>query len=91
MPSPRLSPKIARLLTLQLRLIPLALLAALAFLLYHTRPNQMGTTGGLDPINTFITWMAFIVVFGALIAIHLIFGKQMASEAKGERRGVKSW
>jgi hypothetical protein len=35
--------------------------------------------------------MAFIVVGGALIAIHLIFGRQMASEAKGERRGVRSW
>ena len=91
MPSPRLSPKIAKLLAIQMRIIPLGILAALAFLLYHTRPNAMGTTGGLDPINTFITWMAFIVVFGAIIAIHLIFGRQLSSEAKGERRGVKSW
>ncbi len=91
MPSPRLSPKIARLLALQMRLIPLLLLGALAFVLYHTRPNQSAETGGIDPINTFITWMAFIVVFGALIAIHLIFGRQLSSEAKGERRGVKSW
>ena len=91
MPSPRLSPKIAKILALQMRLIPLAILAVVAFLIYHTRPNAMGTTGGIDPINTFITWMAFIVVGGALIAIHLIFGRQMASEAKGERRGVRSW
>ena len=91
MPSPRLSPKVARLLAIQMRLIPLAILAVLAFLLYHTRPNYMGTTGGIDPINTFITWMAFIVVFGAVIAIHLIFGRQLAGEGKGERRGVKSW
>jgi hypothetical protein len=90
-PSPRLSPKIAKLLSLQMRLIPLALLALLGFLLYQTRPNQVGSTGGIDPINTFITWMAFIVVIGALIAIHLIFGRQLSSEAKGERRGVKSW
>ena len=91
MPSPRLSPKIARILALQLRLIPLALVGVLAFLIWHTRPNQMGSTGGIDPINTFITWMAFIVVIGALIAIHLIFGRQMGSEARGERRGVRSW
>ena len=91
MPSPRLSPKVAKLLALQFRAIPLLLLVLLAFLLWHTRPNHMGDVGGIDPINTFITWMAFIVVFGALIAIQLIFGKQLASEARGERRGVKSW
>ena len=91
MPSPRLSPKIAKLLAIQMRLVPLGLLAVLAFVLYNTRPNRMGTDGGLDPVNTFITWFAFIVVFGALIAIHLIFGRQLSSEAKGERRGVKSW
>jgi TRAP-type C4-dicarboxylate transport system permease small subunit len=90
-PSPRLSPKIAKLLTAQLLLTCLAMLGALAFLLYHTRPNQMGTTGGIDPINTFVTWMAFVVVFGALIAIQLIFARQTRSEANGERRGVKSW
>jgi hypothetical protein len=90
-PSPRLSPKIAKLLAVQMRLIPLAILAVLAFLLYHTRPNAMGTTGGIDPINTFITWMALVVVFGAIIALHLIFGRQLSGEAKGERRGVKSW
>ncbi len=91
MPSPRLSPKIAKLLAIQMRLIPLGLLALLAFVLYNTRPNDSADVGGLDPINTFITWFAFIVVFGALIAIHLIFGKQLSSEAKGERRGVQSW
>lgn len=91
MPSPRLSPKFAKLLTLQLLGTVVVLLGVLAFLIYHTRPNYMGTTGGIDLINTFITWMAFIAVFGALIAIHLIFARQMRSEANGERRGVKSW
>ncbi len=91
MPSPRLSPKFARLLALQFRTTPILLIALLAFLLYETRPNHMGSTGGIDPVNTFLTWFAFIVVFGALIAIQLIFGKQMSSESRGERRGVKSW
>ena len=91
MPSPRFSPKIAKLLSLQFRLTPLLLLGVVGFLFYHTRPNRMGEMGGIDLINTFITWMAFVVVVGALIAIHLIFGKQMSSEARGERRGVKSW
>ena len=91
MPSPRLSPKFAKLLTLQFLGTALVLLGVLAFLLYHTRPNHVGTTGGLDPVNTFITWMAFIVVIAALIAIQLIFARQSRSEANGERRGVKSW
>ena len=91
MPSPRLSPKVAKLLTLQFLGTALVLLGLLAFLLYHTRPNHVGTTGGLDPVNTFVTWMAFIVVIAALIAIQLIFARQSRSEANGERRGVKSW
>ncbi len=91
MPSPRLSPNIARLLAVLMRLVPLGLLGALAFVLYHTRPNDSADVGGIDPINTFITWFAFIVVFAALIAIHLIFGRQLSSEARGERRGVNSW
>ena len=91
MPSPRLAPKYAKLLTLQFLGTSLVLVLLLGFLLYQTRPNHMGTTGGLDPINTFITWMAFVVVIAVLIAIQLIFARQMRSEANGERRGVKSW
>lgn len=91
MPSARLSPKFARLLGLQTLMTPVLLLAVLAFLLYNTRPNHMGTTGGIDAINVTITWIAFIVVLGAISAINLIFSRQLRGEAKGERRGVKSW
>lgn len=91
MPSPRLSPKIARLLALQFTTAPIVLLLVLGFLLYNTRPNRVGTTGGIDPINTTIAWIAFIVVIGALISVQLIFARQMWGEAKGVRRGVKSW
>ena len=91
MPSPRLAPKVARLLGLQLFAVVLVLLAVLAFVLYHTRPNHPGTTGGIDPIHTAITWIAFIGIFTALIYIHVNFARQLLSEAKGTRRGVESW
>ena len=91
MPSPRLSPKIARILALQLFGVVVALLAVLAFLMWNTRPNGPGDTGGIDPIHVTITWTAFIAVLGALIYIHVNFARQLLSESRGERRGVKSW
>lgn len=91
MPSPRLAPKVARFFGLQMRLVQLALVAAWAFSLWQTRPNRMGTTGGIDPITTFVTWTAATVIFGALIGLHHIFAKQLGHEAKAARRGVQSW
>ena len=93
MPSARLSPKIARLLGLQLFAVVLALVAVLAFVLWNTRPNRPAPafTGGIDVINVTIAWIAFIVVIGALIYIHVNFARQLLDEAKGKRRGVESW
>jgi hypothetical protein len=91
MPSPRLSPKIAGFLGLQMRAVQLLLVLAWAFSLWQTRPNHVGTTGGIDPITTFVTWTAATVIFGALIAVHHIFAKQLGTEKKGVRRGVQSW
>lgn len=91
MPSPRLSPKLARLLALQMFGVMLALILVWAFVLYNTRPNHPGTTGGIDPINTTLTWIAFTVVFAALIGVHFLFARQLLGESRGVRRGVQSW
>ena len=92
MPSPRLSPKIARMLGLQMVATVVVLAALLAFLLYNTRPNHpIQTTGGIDGTNVTITWIAFIGVLFALSMIHVIFARQLFSEARGTRRGVASW
>ncbi|MDF1504186.1 hypothetical protein [Roseisolibacter sp. H3M3-2] len=91
MPSPRLSPKIAGLLALQMMVVILGIVAVLAFVLYNTRPNHPGMTGGIDTINTTITWIAFIGVCTALGYIHFNFSRQLRSESRGERRGVESW
>jgi hypothetical protein len=91
MPSPRLPSKIARLLGFQLLAVPLALVALLAFIVYHTRPNHPGTIGGIDSINTTIVWIAFTAIFIALGYIHVNFARQLFGESKGTRRGVQSW
>ncbi|MBV9879449.1 MAG: hypothetical protein JO180_03090 [Gemmatirosa sp.] len=92
MPSPRLSPKTARLMGLQMLATVGALVLVWAFVLYFTRPNHpLQTTGGIDTINVTITWIAFTVIFGALGAIHIIFARQLFSEAKGVRRDTRSW
>lgn len=91
MPSPRLSPGVARILGFQMVLVPLALVAAWAFTIWQTWPNRMGSDGGIDLITAFIVWTAATVIFGFLIAIHLIFAKQLFGESKGTRRGIESW
>ncbi len=92
MPSPRLSPKIARFLGMQTATTPLLLFVVWAFCLYKTRPNfSTESTGGIDLINTAITWTAFTLVFAALGAINWLFSRQLFGEAKGNRRGVETW
>ena len=92
MPSPRLPSKIARLLGLQLLVVPVALVALLAFIIYSTRPNHpLQTTGGIDATNTTIVWIAMSVIFLFLGYIHVNFARQLFGESKGTRRGVASW
>ena len=92
MPSPRLPSKVARLLGLQLLLVPIGLVALLALVVWGTRPNHPPVdTGGIDAINTAIVWIAFFFVFLALGYIHVNFARQLLSESKGTRRGVASW
>lgn len=92
MPSPRLSPKTARLFGAQMFLVIGVLVLLWAFVLYNTRPNHpLETSGGIDATNVTITWIAFTVIFFALGAIHFIFGRQLLGESKGVRRGIESW
>jgi hypothetical protein len=92
MPSPRLPSKVARLLGAQMLVVVGVLVVLWAVCLWGTRPNRpMETTGGIDATNVTITWIAFTVIVLALALIHLIFARQLFSEAKGVRRGVQSW
>lgn len=91
MPSPRLPSKLARLLGTQMVVVIAGLVVLWAVVLYFTRPNHPPMTGGIDATNVTITWIAFTVIFLALALIHLIFARQLFSEAKGVRRGIESW
>lgn len=91
MPSSRLTPKVARLLALQMFVVVAAVVGLFLFILYNTRPNASGSTGGIDVINTTIVWMAFTAICGALIYLHVNFARQLLSESKQTRRGVRSW
>jgi hypothetical protein len=88
MPSPRLSPSIARLAGLGAFAVAGAILLALALAIFGTRANQPGQTGGIDDVNTMITWIAFTVIALALIAVHVVMARQLLAESRGERRGV---
>lgn len=71
---------------------PLFLLILWAICLWFTRPNHSTRSfGGIDLINTGIAWTAFTAIFGALASINWMFSRQLFSEAKGDRRGVKTW
>ncbi len=91
MPSPRLSPGLARLVALLFFVGALGLVALYAFILFNTRSNYPGTTGGIDPINRTIVWIAFTGICIALGYVLTLFGRQLLGESKGTRRGVKSW
>jgi hypothetical protein len=42
--------------------------------------------GGMEPTVTTICYIAFTVLFGALITVAVNFSRQLAREAKGERQ-----
>jgi hypothetical protein len=91
MPSPRLPAKTARLLGGQMIGTIVVIVLLWAFVLYNTRPNHPGMSGGIDRTNVTIAWIAFTVIFLALSLIHFIFARQLFDEAKGVRRGTQSW
>lgn len=76
-----LSPAINRLLSLASAAAVLPLLALYALILYISTPSA---TGGMDQPSTTICYIAFTLIFGALIAVALNFSKQFGREARGE-------
>lgn len=91
MPSPRLAPKVARLLALQMLAVVAGLILVYAFVVWNIRPNHPGTTGGIDTIHAVITGIAFAGIFIALGYIHFNFARQLRGESRGDRRGVQTW
>jgi hypothetical protein len=91
MPSPRLPSKLARLLGAQMLVVIAGLAVLWAVVIFFTRPNEPPSTGGIDDVNVMITWVAFTVILLALALIHLLFARQLFSEARGVRRGIESW
>ncbi len=58
----------------------LPLLGLYGLLMYIATPSP---TGGMEPTVTTICYIAFTVIFSALIVIALNFSKQLSREAKG--------
>ena len=60
----------------------IALFAYVAYLSRHTR------TGGMMPALSAVTWISLGLVVLALIAVHVVIGKQLLLVSKGGARGL---
>jgi ABC-type Fe3+-siderophore transport system permease subunit len=76
-----LSPKTNRLLSLVCAAAVLPLLALYAILMMAATPN---TTGGMEPTVATICYIAFTVLFAALITVALHLASQLSRQAKGQ-------
>lgn len=77
-------PKIAKLAGLGAFGASAGLLALYLGLIFLTRPVARG---GIDSINSAVTWIALGGLILALIVVHIAIGKQLLLLAKGE--GIK--
>jgi len=59
-----------------------ALFAYVAFISRHT------STGGMMPALSAVTWISLAIVVLALIAAHVVLGKQLLQLAEGRPGGV---
>ena len=75
-----IAPKTNRLLSLVAAAAVLPLLGLYALLMYVATPSP---TGGMEPTVTTICYIAFTVIFSALIIVALNFSRQLSREAKG--------
>ena len=75
-----LASKTNSLLSLVAAAAVLPLLGLYGLLMYIATPSP---TGGMEPTVTTICYIAFTVIFSALIVIALNFSKQLSREAKG--------
>jgi hypothetical protein len=73
-----------------LKLLSLVAMAAVApllgiyvILMIAATPNA---TGGMEPIVATNSYFAFTCIFGAMIVVAINFSRQLAAEAKGEKR-----
>jgi len=78
-----LSSKSARLLSVGLLAAVLPLLGLYALLMKVSTP---GPDGGMEPTVATICYIALTGLFGALITVAVNFSRQLAREAKGNRR-----
>ena len=76
-----LEPKTARLLSLVAAAAVLPLLGLYAILMRAATPSP---TGGMEPTVATICYIAFTVLFGALITVAINFSRQLGAEAKGQ-------
>ncbi len=74
-----IAPKTNRLLSLVAAAV-LPLLGLYGLLMYIVTPSP---TGGMETTVTTICYIAFTVIFSALIIVALNFSKQLSREAKG--------
>lgn len=76
-----LSPKTARLLSFVFLAAILPLVALYALLVYAASPVSYG---GMNGTVSLICYIAFTMIFGALIIVAFNFSRQLAREAKGQ-------
>jgi hypothetical protein len=73
-------PKIARLAGLGAFGACAGLVALFALSAFGTRHTA---TGGISPVLSVVTWISLAIVFAALIAVHMVIGKQLVYIGKG--------
>jgi cation transporter-like permease len=76
-----IAPSTNRLLSLVAAAAVLPLLALYGLLMYVVTPTIWG---GMEPTVTTICYIAFTVIFAALIIVSLNFSRQLSRQAKGE-------
>jgi len=59
------------------------LLALYLLLVFVTRPAR---TGGIDSVNAAVAWIALGGLFVALIAVHVVIGRQLLRLAQGAQK-----
>jgi hypothetical protein len=80
-----MSPKIARLIGLGAYgacALFVALFVFVAFLSRHT------PTGGILPALSAVTWISLFLVLAALVAVHIVLGRQLLDLAHGRTSTV---
>lgn len=78
-----LSPAAARFFSVVLLAAVLPLLGLYGLLMMAATPNA---DGGMEPTVATVCYIAFTVLFGALITVAVNFSRQLSREAKGIRQ-----